>query len=65
MKALQPSKVMSAEPNELNEEHPLVLELSSLRETAALFQVLYLSTLIRLTHHLPRVLIADHSCSLA
>lgn len=56
---------MSAEPNELNEEHPLVLELSSLRETAALFQVLYLSTLIRLAHHLPRVLITDHSCSLA
>ena len=33
---------MSIELNELTDEHPLVLELSSLRSTATRFQVLYI-----------------------
>jgi hypothetical protein len=36
----QLSRAMSIDSNELNDEHPLVLELSGLRQTAARFQVL-------------------------
>jgi hypothetical protein len=36
----QTSRAMSIDTNDLNDEHPLVLELSGLRQTAARFQVL-------------------------
>jgi hypothetical protein len=54
---LQPSKLslsltMSIEQNELNDEHPLVLELSSLRQIAARFQVLFISYTFALTIHI-------------
>jgi len=54
-------RAMSAELSDLNDDHPLVLELSSLRQTAARFQVLsahpYLVSASRI--------ITDHPCLLA
>lgn len=43
---------MSVGQNELDDEHPLVLELSSLRQTAARFQVLFILHTSVLTIHI-------------